>query len=88
MGRRKKKQHDAGIRYDIPPEEFVEVWTKAPNVDAVVAATGMPRNAAYSRAAAYRRKGIELKMMTTGRPTRRMDVAALNAIIASYKPKK
>lgn len=82
----KKKRAPTGNRYSISPEKFVEIWSKADSVDAVIKETKMPKNAVYSRVTSYRTKGIQLKVMK--RPSRRMNIAALNEIVNTItKPK-
>lgn len=83
--RSKKKKSKGGLRYGISPEQFVEIWTASSNVADVVRATGLPKNAVYSRVNSYRKKGARLKKMP--RPNKGMNIDALNAIIDSVKKK-
>jgi len=45
----------------ITPKQFVQAWQTAASMAEVEDLTGMPRSAAQSRAAAYRRRGVNLK---------------------------
>lgn len=82
----KKKKKSPGRRYGVSAAQFVKIWTQAKTIDEVIKATGLPRNAVYSRVNAYRAKDIKLKKMPrTQTRANGIDVVALNKLIEETK---
>lgn len=61
-------------------EQFVKDWQNSSNLKEVCEKTGMDSLAASQRAVNYRKKGVNLKCFQKG-GGRRLDVAALNAVL-------
>ena len=49
------------------PEQFVEIWQTADNIDEVSKKAGIKPESARMRASLYRKKGVPLKRMTRSR---------------------
>lgn len=64
----------------VPAAQFVRVWQASGSAAEVSEELGITPQSAQSRAAAYRKRGVNLKKMPrTGRA--KLDVDALNALV-------
>lgn len=84
--KKKPKPKKGRPTYNVSAAQFVEAWSTSTSIDEVMTKTGLPRNAVYSRVNSYRKKQIKLRKMS--RPTVRMDIEALNAIVQKNTTKK
>lgn len=69
-------------------EEFVKNWQSAKSLDDLMQKTGSTRLALSSRAANYRKRGIEMRKFPSGHKGPRIDVAVLSALAKEYAPIK
>jgi hypothetical protein len=76
----KVKKHRTN--YHVSDERFVAAWQASDSTEAVGEALNMPPKIVLSRAAVYRRNGVDLKKMPR-KTNRGNNVERLNAIVAA-----
>ena len=69
----------AYTKYNVSASDFIRVWEASTTPAEVTAKLSMPRAVVSARASYYRRLGVNLKMMSSGK-SRRLDVEALNKL--------
>lgn len=75
-----KRPTESRTKYEITPEKFVEIWSRAESAEEAAEEMGMPLPIVLARVSNYRKKGVRLKKMPR-KNSRRVDVDHLNKII-------
>ena len=75
-----QKKPVARVKYNVDSETFVRTWQSSSTVEEVAQKLGMPASIANARAGGYRKKGINLKMMSKRENPHKLDIEKLNQL--------
>jgi hypothetical protein len=81
MGEKRKQ-------YNVDPKTFIIAWQQSSTLGEVAEKLQMPEPICSARASMYRAAGVELRRMPRAPSSRKLDVAALNQLIADLKAEK